>query len=102
MGRQSTCDMDALGRSCSAETAVGFLTASDHTTTQPCCLRSADRQATSIRVTVSPENPIKQGRTSLLAFVAAPRPASSQRDKRKNKDQKNIASTASPRTKKRV
>ena len=56
-------------------------------TTQPCCLRSAVRQATPIRATVSPEKPVKQGRTSLLAFVAAPRPAASQRHKRKMSDE---------------
>ena len=81
--RSITRDMDALGRSCSAETAMGFLPASDHSNTQPCCSRSTGRQATPIRVTVSPEKPAKQGRTSPLAFAAT-----SQRYQRKYKNQK--------------
>ena len=71
--------MNTVGRSCSAETAMGFLPARDHPNTQPCCLRSADRQATPIKVAVSPKKPVKQGRTSPLAFVAALRPAASPR-----------------------
>ena len=49
-----TRDMDPVGRSCSAEATLGFQPASDHSITRPCCLRSADRQAPPIRVTVTP------------------------------------------------
>ena len=46
-------------------------------------------------MTVSPEKPPKQGRTSLLAFVATSRPSACQRCKRKNKKSEEI-SRASP------
>ena len=58
--RSITRDMDTLGRSSSAETAMGFLPASDNPSSQPCSLRSADRQTAPIRITASPKKPAKK------------------------------------------
>ena len=74
-------DMDALGRSCSAEAVAGF-TISDSSRPQPGRVRSANSQATPIRLTVSPEVPAKQRPTSPLAFLAVPRPVASPHHKK--------------------
>ena len=47
---------------------MGFLPAGDHSTPQPCSLRSAGRQAAPTRTTALPKKPAKKARTSPTAL----------------------------------
>ena len=71
--RSITRDMDALDPSCRADTAMGFLTAGDHSSPQPSFLvQSAGRQADPIRITALAEKLAKKGRTSPTAAPEKP------------------------------
>ena len=70
--RSTTRDMDALDRSCSAESAVEFLRTGDQPSRQPCSFHSASRQAAPTQTTATPEKPAKKAWTSPTASPEKP------------------------------
>ena len=82
--KSTTRDIDALGRSCSAQIVVGFLSASDHPNAK---LLAQCPQSNNTDLSVS-RGPSYQKRTSPLAFPAEPRLVSTPCHLQKYKDRK--------------